>query len=177
MTARRTSLVQGVLVVAVLAAVGALAGLVWQWAWTPPMGIVVDHQWVPLDAIELAQEYSATGWYVVVGVVAGLISGVVVSLLLDRVPLVTLAALVVGAALGAWLMSVVGTAVGPADPDVLARTAADGKHLPMALAVTGKSPYAAIPVGAVLGLILVFVGVSGRRRHRDEPAPAEVTAG
>ncbi|MBZ5736829.1 hypothetical protein [Nocardioides mangrovi] len=180
MTTRRSALfrgalLQGVLVVAVLAVVGALAGVVWQWLWTPPSGLVVNHDWVPLNAIELQQEFSATGWYVVVGVVAGLLAGVVAALLLDAAPLLTLAGVLVGAALGAWLMSVVGIALGPADPEVLAKTAEEGVHLPMALAVTGKSPYLAYPVGALLGVIMVFIGISGHRRH-PQPAPQPTPA-
>lgn len=168
MSARRNALVQGALVVAVLAVTGALAGVVWQWLWTPPSGIVFDHQWVPLNAIELQQEFSATGWYVVVALVAGLLAGIGVALVLDAAPLVTLAAVVVGSAAGAGLMSLVGSALGPADPDGLAKTAKDGAHLPAALSVTGLSPYIALPVGALIGLLVVFIGVSDRRRR---PSP------
>ena len=72
------------LVVAALAAVGALAGVVWQWVWTPTIGVVVDHRWTAGDAIGLQHEFSGTGWYVVVGTVAGLLAGVAIGLLVDR---------------------------------------------------------------------------------------------
>lgn len=156
------------LVVAVLATVGALAGVVWQWIWTPTMGVVVDHHWTAGDALGLQHEFSGTGWYVLVGAVAGLVAGVVIALLFDRVPLLTLAAVVVGSAVGAWLMVLVGTALGPADPEVLARTADDGTRLPMELAVTGRSPWVALPSGALIGLVLVFVGLSPRSRSSAE---------
>jgi hypothetical protein len=168
---RRLVLVHSALVVAVLAVTGAVAGVVWQWIWSPSSGVVVHHQWVATNAIQLQRQFSATGWYVVVGVVAGLLAGIVVALLFDVAPLVTLAAVIVGSALGAWVMIRVGVALGPADPQVLARTAADGTHLPAALAVSGKSPTIALPVGALLGLVMVFIGLSG---HRDR---SEVTAG
>jgi hypothetical protein len=164
-------------VIAALAAIGALAGVVWQWAWTPTVGVAVDHHWSAGDALGLQHEFSGTGWYVVVGAVAGLLGGLAVALFADRVPLLTLAAVVVGSALAAWLMLLVGTALGPADQDVVAHTAADGTKIPMQLTVTGHSPWIALPSGALAGLVIVFIGLSPRRRtgfvesHPDD-APA-----
>jgi hypothetical protein len=165
------------LVVVALAAIGALAGVVWQWVWTPTVGVVVDHHWSAGDAIGLQHEFSGTGWYVVVALVAGLVAGIAVALLADRVPLLTLAAVVVGSALAAWLMVVVGTALGPPDPDVAARTAADGTRLPMQLTVTGHSPWIALPSGALLGLLFVFIGLSPRQQPPSvETPPNDVAA-
>jgi uncharacterized membrane protein YeaQ/YmgE (transglycosylase-associated protein family) len=154
------------LVVAALAAVGALAGVVWEWIWTPTAGVVVDHRWTAGDALGLQHEFSGTGWYVLVGTVAGLLAGIVVALVADRMPLLTLAAVVVGSVVAAWLMLAVGTALGPPDPAVLAKTAADGTKLPMQLTVSGHSPWIALPSGALIGLLLVFIGLSSRH-----PAP------
>ena len=162
----RRVLVELVVVVAVLAALGVAAGVVWEWVWTPTTGVVVDHRWGPADALGLQQQFSGTGWYVVIGVVAGLVGGVLVSLVADRVPLATLAAVVVGSALAAWLMLTVGTALGPADPQHLAKTAADGTRLPSALAVSGRSPWISFPVGALAGLAVVFIALSPRSRDR-----------
>ena len=157
------------LVVAALAAVGALAGVVWQWVWTPTIGVVADHRWTAGDAIGLQHEFSGTGWYVVVGTLAGLIAGVVIALLVNRKPLLTLAAVVVGSVLGAWLMLVVGTSLGPPDQDDVARTADDGTPVPIALTVSGHSPFIALPAGALLGLCVVFVGLSPRTRPEPQP--------
>ena len=170
----RRALVQAGLIVAIFAVVGVLAGLVWEWLWTPAMGGVLDHNWGPQDAIALSEQFGGTGWYVVVGTVAGLVTGALVALFLDRVPLLTLAAVVVGSVLAAWLMYVVGIAVGPPDPEVLAKTAADGTLIPEQLQVSGTSPWIALPGGALVGLALVFLGLSVRssRHPDDEVAPA-----
>ena len=133
------------LVVVALAVVGAVAGVVWEWVWTPTVGVVVDHHWTAGDVIGLQHEFSGTGWYVVVGTVAGLVAGMAIALLARRVPLLTLAAVLVGSALAAWLMVLVGTALGPPDPEVLARTAADGTKLPMQLSVSGYGPWFSSP--------------------------------
>ena len=156
------------LVVAALAAVGALAGVVWQWLWTPTIGVVVDHRWTAGDAIGLQHEFSGTGWYVVIGAAAGLVAGLAAALLVDRKPLLTLAAVAVGSVLGAWLMLIVGTTLGPPDHTTVARTADDGTRVPIELAVSGHSPYIALPAGALLGLSIVFIGLSPRR---PEPHP------
>ncbi len=166
----RKAVVQAAIIEGIFCCVGVLAGVVWQWLWTPAMGSVLDHKWAPADAIALSEQFSSTGWYVVVGTVAGLVTGALVALFLDRSPLLTLAAVVVGSALAAWLMYVVGTALGPADPTTLAKTAADGTMIPEQLKVSGKSPYIALPVGALIGVALVFLGMSVRRTT-PEPAP------
>lgn len=150
------------LVVAAFAVVGVAAGFVWERLWTPATGVVVDHQWRPTDALALQQEFSGTGWYVVVGTVAGLLLGLVATLLVDRVPLLTLLAVVAGSSLAAWLMLRVGVALGPADPQSLAASADDGTRLPAQLAVSGRSPYAAFPVGALVGLVIVLLGLVPR---------------
>ena len=164
---RGPAVLQFLVGVAVLAGAGALAGVVWEWAWSPTLGVVVDHHWVAQDEAGLRGQFSGTGWYVVVGTVTGLLAGALVALLLDRTPLLTLVAVVVGSVLGAWLMLEVGTALGPADPTSLARTAADGTELPSALTVTERSPWIALPAGALVGLTLVFFGLSATSRSRQ----------
>lgn len=176
LAARLPVAVQALLTVGVLAGAGAVAGIIWNWVWTPTTGVVVDHTWNAGDAIGLQHAFSATGWYVVVGAAAGLVGGVLVAALFDRVPLLTLGALVVGSALGAWLMLIVGTALGPGDPATIATTAADGTRLPQQLDVTGASPLIALPVGALTGLIVVFLGVSASRaRHSSDASVSAVT--
>lgn len=162
--------VQLALVVAVLAVLGVVGAFVWHWIWTPVHGVVVSHQWTPTDALGLQQEFSATGWYVVVALVAGLVGGLAAGLIGWRAPVLTLVAVVVGSVLATWLMLTLGGALGPTDPDTLAKTAADGTKLPSALQVSGHSPWAAFPSGALVGMLVVFIGLSSR-------SPEQVGAG
>jgi ABC-type antimicrobial peptide transport system permease subunit len=105
----------------------------------------------------MSEQFSATGWYVVVGTVAGLVGGAIAALLLYRAPILTLVGVTIGAVLGAYLMYVVGVARGPADHHELARTAAEGTRLPRALSVSGASPWLALPVGALIAVAVVFL--------------------
>lgn len=150
-------------VVLLLAAGGLIGAVVWDWLWTAPVGVVVDHQWVAEDEAGLQGMFDATGWYVVVASVVGLVVGFVVAIFLDRVPLLTLAAVVLGSVVGTFLMLRLGAALGPPDPQVLALAKPDGTHLPGDLVVTGRSPWIALPVGALVGLTVVFIGLAPRR--------------
>ena len=173
----RVAALQFVLAVVLLAAIGALAAVVWNWAWTPAVGVVSHHQWLAENEASLRGQFSSTGWYVVVASVAGLLGGALVALFLDRVPLLTLLAVVVGSALATWLMLQVGAALGPPDPDHLALTAKEGTHLPAQLTVSGRAPWIALPVGALVGLTLVFLGLTAGSRiatsRADDTPPDE----
>ena len=162
---------QAGIVVAVFAAAGALAAVVWAWLWTPPVGVVVDHHWL-LGLEGLRAEFSATGVYVIVASVAGLLIGTLCGLFLDRAELVTLVAVLVGAALAGWVMVQVGHAVGPPDPRELAETAGNGKRLPSDLTIAGKSPYVAFPAGAILGLGAMLLGMTKRLAPEGGPPGA-----
>jgi hypothetical protein len=153
---------QLLVVLAVTIAAGAVAGLVWEWLWTPPVGVVVDHHWV-LDEAGLRDDFSGTGTYIAVAAVVGVLVGALVALLFDRAELVTLVAVVVGSVVAGWLMYRVGLTVGPPDPRGLARTAEEGAHLPGQLEVLGCSSFVAFPSGALVGLVVVFLGLSRRR--------------
>ena len=145
---------------------GVVGGLVWRWLWTPLRGTVLDGTWYPATN---ASEFSATGIYVLVGLGAGLVLGVLSALVTDRRELVTLGLVVVGSLLAAVAMLAIGRLGMPADPSRLARTAADGTQLPGTLTVTGWTPMVAWPTGALLGLFVVFIGLA--RKPVDQPSP------
>lgn len=150
------------IVLLVFAAVGALAGMLWEQWWTPPTGVVVDHAWVPDDA-GLRELFTGTGEYVVVALLSGLLAGGFCAWFVDRVALLTLAAVAAGSVLAAWLMLQVGTALAPPDPALAARSAAEGTALPGTLEVSGAGALASLPAGALTGLVLVFIGLTPAR--------------
>ena len=168
-TRSRVVLLQALAIVVVLAIGGALCGVLWFRLWDPPAGVVSDGQWVT-DEAGLRAGFSGTGGYVAIAAVAGLVLGVLLTLLLDRSELVTLVAVACGSVLAGYLMLEVGMHLGPADPHTLARTAADGTRLDGALRAPGWPPRLAFPLGALLGLLGVLLA-SGRR----EPATATLS--
>ena len=152
-------------VLGVFVVLGALAGVVWEWVWTPPTGLVYHHRWYP-DEQGLHGIFSATGWYLLIGLVTGLVAGALSTLLFHRHEVVVLLAVVAGSLLGGFVMWHVGVALGPADPRHAAATLADYKPLPGALRTSGDSYRVAVPMGALLAAGAVFLGLSGRSVHR-----------
>ena len=152
-----------VLLLVLFGVTGVVGGVLWRWLWSPIRGTVLDGVWYPDTN---ASPFSATGLYVLIGLGVGLVAGVLGALVTDRRELVTLGLVTVGSLLAAWLMLLVGGLGMPADPSDLARSASDGARLPGTLMVTGWSPFVALPTGALLGLCVVFVGLS--RKPVDE---------
>ena len=157
---------QAVLVVAGFTAAGLAGGRLWYKLWDVPTGVVADGQWYTNEA-GLRDDFQGVAWYVAISVVAGLLLGMVTAWLFDRSELVTLAAVVLGSALAAYVMLRVGTHLSPADPHELAKTAQDGDKLKGALRVRSLAPKGAFTFGALVGLALVYAVSIGR-------PPAEV---
>ncbi len=150
---------------ALAALVGALAGVIWEWWWAPPTGLVIDHAWYP-DLEGVKQLFSGTASYVVVGLAGGVLLGTVSAWFFDRHEVVTLLTVAAGSVLAAWLMVQVGTALSPPDPAISARTAEDYTELPGALQVEGDGALGAFPAGALTGVAVIFIGLAPTRRLR-----------
>jgi hypothetical protein len=187
MTGRSAGLLTGPVAARVLAAfvalplAGVVAGVLWEWVWTPPQGVVLRRRWVQ-DPAGLAADFSATGWYVVIAFVAGAGVAAALAWLLPGHELATMLAVAVAGMVAGWLMYHVGHALGPADPVVLARTAERGTVLPDNLTLGGldqaprflrldPSAVLAFPAGALLGLAATALTTDGRVRRRASQGP------
>ncbi|MGD9961263.1 hypothetical protein [Nocardioides sp.] len=160
--ARRRLLADILAILATSLVVGVVAGFVWERIWTPPTGAAFQGKWI-LDGDGLPKDFSSTGIYVLVAVVAGLLVGTVTSLAFDHDEVVTLAAIVVGSLVATAVMWWVGTTLGPPDPAVLAKTADDFEPIVGDLGVSGKGAFCALPFGAVLSAAAVFFFKPPRR--------------
>jgi hypothetical protein len=174
----RTSILFAVGVVAAYVVVGAVAGVVWEWVWSPPTQVVEQHQLFYTDYGSLRQVFTGTGLYVVVSVVASALTALGAGLLTRRHELLVLAAVTLGSLAAAYTMHAVGVALGPPDPTQLAKTAADGTHFSAQLVVNGKTPYLVWPMVSLFVLSLVFFAMpGGRYRHRADTAAEPSEAG
>lgn len=154
------------------AASGVVTGWLWEWLWTPPTGAAWKGEWF-LDRQGLLDDVSATGWFTVVGLVAGIGLGAAAARFVRAAPLLVLGGVLLGAFLHAWVMYQVGHLLGPEDPHVVARTAGDWEPIVSDLRLAGVErtwwPFAstatlAPAVGALISLVGIFLG--GPRRHR-----------
>jgi hypothetical protein len=160
-----------VAVVALFAVLGAGCGWLWFQVWDPPVGTVLRGQWYLGSEEALGGVFDGTAWYVVVGAGGAVVGGVVACLFARRSPLVTLAAVVVGSALAAWLMLRVGLELSAADPETVARTAADGTKLPDRLTLEGgRSPYLAWPICSLIALMVLNFVLSSRTEIKAREA-------
>jgi hypothetical protein len=156
---------QALVVVVGFGAAGLLCGWLWFHVWQVPDGVVSGGQWFTSEA-GLRADFAAVAWYVSIAALTGLVLGALSAWLLARSELVTLAAVLTGSLLAAYLMLRLGQHLSPPDPHELAKTAADGTRLRGALRVDSWPPRAAFPFGALVGLTVVFTASVGR-------APAE----
>lgn len=165
----RRELLQGLLVVVAFVAAGALGGLVWHAVWDAPRGVVADHRWYPQPWDPGQQAlFAATGWYSLIAAVAGLVLGAIAAWFLTRSEVVTVLSLAIGSVAASIVMKAVGQAMGPADPEALARTAKDGTHLSGHLSVSGYPPLLLWPVAALCAATVVYLLLSPQRETREE---------
>jgi hypothetical protein len=177
----RGSVLLAIAIVLSYVVVGALAGVVWEWLWSPPTQVVQQHQLYYTDYASLRRVFSGTGLYALVSAVASAVLALAAGFLTRRRELLTLAAVIVGSLLAAYAMHAVGVALGPADPAKLAAAAADGTRLSGQLQVNGRTPYLVWPMVSLFVLSLVFFAAPGGRSSRGrgdtspEPAEADVS--
>lgn len=150
-----------ILVLLAYAALGALAGVVWEVVWTPP-GQVIEHHQVFYDSYaSLRRVFTGTGLYVIVSAVASALLGLGVALLSRGRELLMLGLVIVGSAIASALMWRVGTLLGPSDPADLAAHAAGHATASGPLTVAGKSPFLVWPMASLLVLALVYFASPG----------------
>ncbi|MBS43143.1 MAG: hypothetical protein CMH83_08305 [Nocardioides sp.] len=182
----RRVLVEAAVGLATWAALGAAAGWLWQRLWQPPTGGTSGGRWLFDDWDSIGRMYGATGLFVLIGIVLGLVLGALGALVLRRSPLVTLVVLAVGSLLGAWLCHAVGTASSPPNPVVLALLVPDGTALDESMRVSGLAPWSAWPLGALVGASVVWLmgssaadvrGFDLRGHRRDDSGIPVVSPG
>ena len=173
------------LVLVVYAVLGAVAGVVWEWLWTPPVRLVEQHQLLYDSYASLRRVFTGTGWYALVGAVASAVLALAVCVLARARELVVLAAVVVGSIVAAFVMMKVGTALGPnATPARVVAHAANGTvvHDPLTVAGTSvwgvKSAYLVWPMTSLFVLALTYFAwpvsfAPHHRAHADAPDPRE----
>lgn len=150
------------LVLLAYAVLGAVAGVVWEWVWTPPGQVIQKHQVFFDSYASLRRVFTGTGLYVLVAAVASAALSFAVCVLTRGRELLVLALVLVGSALAAALMWRVGTLLGPADPASLAAHTSGRHQVPGELAVQGKSPYLIWPFVSSIVLAAVYFSWPGR---------------
>lgn len=168
--------------VALGAALAALGGwLWWEWWAPPPTGKVyetsVGPTWYP-DPFDpgITRDFNATATFVVVGFGLALVLGLASGWLARNRAVPGLAAVGVASLVGAAVMTLVGLAQSPPDPQDRAGEVAIGTVLPGNLEIGGWTPYLAWPVGALLGYLVVMLALKPTSLSGGSPRPAPLSS-
>lgn len=159
--AARATITDAFIVLAWSFGLALVAAFVW-WRVTPLAEYTITEQGGSMGEQELARQVSTDGWFFVVALVAGLVTGFVLLLWRRRDPLSMVVLVAVGAVLSTYVMARVGLALGPADPATAFATAKLGDLVPLQLEVQAKGVYAAWGLGALLGSVVAIWGTERR---------------
>jgi hypothetical protein len=133
---------------------GAVAALLW-WLFVDPAVFTRSQDGgVTMGEMQLAEQFNADGWYVVIAGVLGMVSGAVLTWWRSRDFLLTVALLTVGSGFAASLMAWLGGVLGPTEPSLV--EAATGTRLPAPLEVASPVCYLVWPIAALIGSLLVL---------------------
>ena len=136
---------------------GVLGALVWSQVTDLPQATRVQGA-VVVEADQLGKEVNIDGWFFVIAVVGGLVSGIVLTLWRRRDALLTVVLVTLGGGLASFVMQRVGLLLGPGSEVDALRHKANGAHALMQLKVHATGVLWVWPAAAALGaLIYLFV--------------------
>jgi hypothetical protein len=140
---------------------GLVGGVLWWLLTEPALFTVGEGGTLGMGEVELADRFSATGWFTVLAAVLGGLSGGALTWWRNRDPILTAVLLVIGSVVGSATMAGVGRLLGPPDPAVAAAAAQPGDLVPAALEVGAGVTYLVWTIAALAGALMVLWSPSG----------------
>ena len=149
-----------------------VAGLVGAWVWSkvttlPEMSKSGNNASVASE--ELVKQVGMDGWFFVIALAGGVLSGVLLLAWRHRDPLLTVALVTLGGGLASWLMAHVGTALGPGDPIAALRKLPDGAHVSEQLRLHAQGVAWVWPIAAAFGALLYLWVLAKPESAASEP--------
>lgn len=135
---------------------GLLGGVLWWLLTEPALFTVGEGGSLGMGEVELADRFSATGWFTVLAVVLGVLSGGALTWWRNRDPILTAGLLVLGSVIGTLAMAGTGRLLGPPDPEVAAASAQPGDLVPAALLPGATVAYLVWTIAALAGALMVL---------------------
>ena len=157
----RDSVNDALIVLAWSVSLALVAASVW-WRVTPLAEYTRTAENGSMGEQQLARQVNADGWFFVVALVAGLITGFVLVFWRRRDPLAMVILVTLGAILSTWVMVEIGLVLGPPDPADVLPKASVGETVPLQLKVQATGVYASWGVGALLGALAAIWGTERR---------------
>lgn len=132
---------------------GALGALVWSRVVDLPVSTKVGEA-AGQDPTELLKQVGVDGWFFVIAVVGGLLGGVLLMTWRRRDPLLMVLLLVLGGLLASWLMVRLGIVLGPPDPLLVLKDAAEGATAPTQLELRARGIFWVWSIAAAMGALI-----------------------
>ncbi len=160
---------EAAVVLGLFAVLGVVGGVVWELV-APLAEYTRVAENGTMGEEELARQFDATGWFVAIAAVGGLVTGFVLLLLRRRTPILTVVLVAVGGGVASLVMALVGFALGPADPNDVLQAAALGDKVPLQLQVEGAGAYLVWSISAMAGALaaLLFYESPAEQAAREE---------
>lgn len=152
------------IVLACFVVVGALCGVLLDLLWTPPEGVAYQGEWV-LDP-QADASFSATGWYVVLALIAGALSGLSLAWWWSDHEVPTAVGILLGAVAAGYVMFRIGHWLGPIDPETAVRGQDDLTPVPGDLELAGWAVFTAFPIGSMITMLYAYLMTNGRTPAR-----------
>jgi len=150
-------IVPALLDVLVVAVWFAAAGLVGGWVWAHVVSfpqVAKEGNNATVASEELAKQVGMDGWFFVIALVGGLLSGVLLLVWRHRDPILTVVLVTLGGGLASWLMIQAGDAFGPDEPVAALRTLPEGAHVSEQLVLHAHGVAWVWPIAAAFGAML-----------------------
>lgn len=170
------------LVLAWFGVAAVIAAVLW-WQVTPLAAYTRTADNASMDEEQLAKQFSTDGWFIVIGAVAGLASGLMLLLLRRRNPILMVLLVAAGGVFATFVMLQVGLLLGPSDPGTVLRTDPPpvGGKVPLQLKPEAHAVWfvwsVAALAGGILGLWITEARESARRQHAATQLPWQAPPG
>ncbi len=156
-------LVDAAVVLAWFVVAGVVAAVIW-WQFAPLPFYTRTGAGAVMDQIQLGRQVAIDGWYFLLAVGLGLVSGIVLAGWRRRDAVATIVLVTIGAMAAAWVVIGLGLWLGPPDPHSLMGHLRVGQHAPVQLRLTSRGEWLVWPMAALLGCLGVLWGTNADSR-------------
>lgn len=172
---RRAVAADVIAVLGTFVVLGLVSGVAWWLLVDPAVYTKGADGGAAMSELEMAKRFRSDGWYAVLAIVAGFLTGLAVTAWRSRDHLLTTIVLVPGAAVAAALSAAVGRLLGPAPHESVLSGVSQGSTVPVELAVSSSAVYLLWPVAVLAGAVMVLW--SSPRVPASAASPVSVTSG